>query len=64
MVSQLILGLTADGVWGTKSKNACLEFQKSKNLQLTGELNNETYNAIINSYFTLSEYSKRLNLKF
>lgn len=64
MVSQLILGLTTDGVWGTKSKNACLEFQKNKGLQETGELNYETYNAIINSYFTLSEYSKRLNLKF
>lgn len=64
MVSQLILGLVPDGIWGTKSKETCLKFQKDKNLQPTGELNFETFEKILNSYFTLSEYSKHLNLKF
>lgn len=64
MVSQLILTLTPDGVWGTKSKQACKEFQKKYGITESGELSKETIDKIINSYFTLAEYSKRLNLNF
>jgi peptidoglycan hydrolase-like protein with peptidoglycan-binding domain len=64
MVSQLILLLSPDGNWGPKSKQACLEFQKKMNINPTGELTYETINKLINSYFTLAEYSKALKLKF
>lgn len=64
MVSQLILGLVPDGNWGPKSIKACMEFQNKFGMIESGNLNFDTINQLIHSYFSLAEYSKNLKLNF
>jgi len=64
MTSQLILETTPDGVWGLKSKEACIKFQVKFGIKPSGELDDLTFQTLLNSYFTLAEYSKNLKFQF
>lgn len=59
LVSQLLLEVTPDGEWGKLSKEACSKFQIRFNLSnKSGTLDPETFQVLVNSYFTLAEFSK------
>lgn len=50
-----------DGIYGEQTKKAVEEFQKTKNMLPTGILDNETWDALVFDYESLSEEIRLLN---
>lgn len=50
LIAQFVLGLSYDGIWGTKSKLECSKFQVANACPQTGLLDDKTFNLILDKW--------------
>jgi hypothetical protein len=65
MVCQLLLELTTDNSWGAKSTEKAKTYQQESNLALTdGSCSDELFEALVERYFSDSEFARKFGFKF